>query len=326
MIRPAPPILTFGHMDNAFINAVTAGKRTTHPLVAVVLAQLIYAAGVVMGMALTPLLGSLLPGTPQGPVLAAVLLLSVVLGHAPIFALLWLWTRFYEKRPFVSLGLTWGRGAWRRHLIGFGLGAAFIAGWLALQYATGNLRVDGSRWNSALLYLLPVAYLARVIMIAIEEILYRGWILQSAGARWGVPAGIAVSSAAFALFHFVGPLMLIAPLHTFHWVLATNLVLWSVLAALLTLTGRGLWAAMAFHATPLWLASYAFVVVVPGQRLPDMAVFLLSQPKASPLAGEAALAGPFTGLPTTLLLAVLCAGAFAVYLRRSRARELTAAA
>ncbi|MEU8148518.1 CPBP family intramembrane glutamic endopeptidase [Nonomuraea sp. NPDC048901] len=313
-------------MNNAFVNASTAGKRGTHPLVAVLLAQLIYAAGIVIGMALLLPLGMLFPGRQSGPLFAVLLVLTTVIQHAPIFVLLWLWTRFYEKRPFASLGLAWGRGAWRQHLIGFGLGAAFIAGWLALQYVTGNLRVDGSRWNFALLYLLPVAYLARVIMIAIEEILFRGWILQSAGARWGVPAGIAVSSGAFALFHFVGPLMLIAPLHTFHWVLATNLVLWSVLAALLTLTGRGLWAAMAFHATPLWLATYAFVVAVPGQRLPDMAVLLLSQPKASPLAGEAALAGPFTGLPTTLLLAVLCAGALAVYLRRSRVREVTAAA
>ncbi|MFD1544334.1 CPBP family intramembrane glutamic endopeptidase [Nonomuraea guangzhouensis] len=310
-------------MNNAFVDASTAGKRGTHPLVAVLLAQLIYAAGVVIGMALLLPLGMLFPGRQSGPLFAVLMLLTTVIQHAPIFVLLWLWTRFYEKRPFASLGLAWGRDAWRQHLIGFVLGTAFIAGWLALQYATGNLRVDGSLWDSALIYLLPVAYLARVMMIAIEEILYRGWILQSAGARWGVPAGIALSSAAFALFHFVGPLMLIAPLHTFHWVLATNLVLWSVLGALLTLTTRSLWAAMAFHATPLWLATYVFAVGVPGQRPPDMAVLLLSQPKASPLAGEAALAGPFTGLPTTLLLALLCAGALAVYLRRSRVEPPT---
>ncbi|WP_433513404.1 lysostaphin resistance A-like protein [Nonomuraea sp. CA-143628] len=311
-------------MDNAFVNAATAGKRTTHPLLAVLLAQLIYAAGIVIGIALLLPLGMLFPGRHSGPLFAVLMLLQIVIQHAPIFVLLWLWTRFYEKRPFASLGLSRGRDAWRQHLIGFGLGAAFIAGWLGLQYATGNLSVDGSLWSSALVYLLPVSYLARLIMIAIEEILFRGWILQSAGTRWGVPAGIALSSAAFALFHFVGPLMLIWPLHTFHWVLATNLVLWSVLGALLTLTTRSLWATMAFHATPLWLASNAFVVAVPGQPKPDMAVLLLSQPKASPLAGEAALAGPFTGLPTTLLLALLCAGALVVYRRRSRVEPLTA--
>lgn len=119
--------------------------------------------------------------------------------------------------------------------------------------------------------------------------------------------------------------MLITPLHTFHWVLATNLVLWSVLAALLTLTTRSLWAAMAFHTTPLWLNSLVFVVPESGRPLPDMAVLLLSQPKASPLAGEAATAGPFTGLPTTFLLAVLCLGALAVYRRRSRVEPLAAA-
>jgi hypothetical protein len=131
-----------------------------------------------------------------------------------------------------------------------------------------------------------------------------------------VPAGVAVSSAAFALFHFAGPLMLLGPLHTFHPVLAVNLVLWSVLAALLTLTGRSLWAAMAFHAAPLWLASHVFMVAAPGGRAPEPPVVLLSQPGASPWAGEAALAGPFTGLPTTLLLAVLCAAAYAVHRRR----------
>ncbi|MEV6150787.1 CPBP family intramembrane glutamic endopeptidase [Nonomuraea sp. NPDC052129] len=313
-------------MDNAFVKAATAGKRMTHPLLAVLLAQLIYAGGVLIGAVLLLPINRLFPSSQSGPFLAVATFLQVVIQHAPVFALLWLWTRYYEKRSFVSLGFMWSRGAWRQHLLGFGLGNAFIAGWLALQYAIGNLEVDGSRWNAALLYLLPTYYLSRVIMISIEEILYRGWILQSAGARWGVPAGIAVSSAAFALFHFVGPLMLIAPLHTFHWVLATNLVLWSVLAALLTLTGRSLWAAMAFHATPLWLGTSVFAVTTQGQRPPSMTVLLLSQPKASPLTGEGALAGPFTGLPTTLLLAVLCAGALAAYLKRSRARELTAAA
>ncbi|MFI7152796.1 hypothetical protein ACIBO2_48420 [Nonomuraea sp. NPDC050022] len=76
---------------------------------------------------------------------------------------------------------------------------------------------------------------------------------------------------------------------------------------------------------PLWPAISVVAVTTQGQRSPSMTVLLLGQPKASPLTDEGALAGPFTGLPTTLLLAVLCAGALAVCLKRSRARELTAA-
>ncbi|MDX3099807.1 CPBP family intramembrane glutamic endopeptidase [Nonomuraea angiospora] len=293
--------------------------RDTHPLLAVLLAQLIYAAGVVAGIALAALLTRpFAEAAPSGPLIAVVTLLQTVAGHAPIFLLLWAWLRFYERRPFASLGLPWGRTAWRWHAAGFGLGAAFIAGWLALQYAMGNLRIEdtfaGSAAGVSALYLLPMFYLSRIGMIAIEEILYRGWLLRTGTARWGTTAGVAVSSAAFALFHFVGPLMLITPLHRFHWVLALNLVLWSVLAALLTLTSGNLWAAMAFHATPLWLTSQVFVVN--DGRPQVLAMVLLSQPKASPLMGEAALAGPFTGLPTTLLLALLCAGALAVHLRR----------
>ncbi|TDE41709.1 CPBP family intramembrane metalloprotease [Nonomuraea mesophila] len=257
-------------------------------------------------------------------------MLQQVIGHAPIFLLLWAWVRFYERRPFAaSLGLTWGRLAWKQHAAGFGLGVAFIAGWLALQAAIGNLGVDGTMAApgvpvAALAYLLPAFYLSRIVMISIEEILYRGWILRSATARWGAPAGIAISSGAFALFHFAGPLMLIFPLHRFTWVLAANLVLWSVLAALLTLMGGSLWAALAFHATPLWLASHVFVVTAPGQGTPPLAIVLLSQPQASPLLGEPATAGPFTGLPTTLLLALLCGAAYATY-RRRRTRVTPAA-
>ncbi|MFG3437121.1 CPBP family intramembrane glutamic endopeptidase [Nonomuraea sp. NPDC047897] len=297
----------------------TGSVRDTHPLLAVLLAQLIYAAGVVAGSLLVAVLARPFAGTtPSGPLIAVVTLLQTAVGHAPIFLLLWAWLRFYERRSFASLGLTWGRSAWRWHGAGFGLGVAFIAGWLALQYAIGNLRIEdtfaGSAAGASVLYLLPVFYLARIGMIAIEEILYRGWLLRTGMARWGVAAGIAVSSAAFALFHFAGPLLLVMPLHRFHWVLALNLVLWSVLAALLTLMSGNLWAATAFHATPLWLASQVFVVG--DGRPPAIAVVLLSQPKGNPLMGEAALAGPFTGLPTTLLLALLCAGALAVHRRR----------
>ncbi|MEO3792115.1 CPBP family intramembrane glutamic endopeptidase [Nonomuraea sp. B10E15] len=299
--------------------------RDTHPLLTVLLAQLIYAAGLLAGMLLFRTLGALLAGTqPSPPLIAVFAVLQPVLGHAPIFLLLWAWVRFYERRPFAaSLGLTWDGLAWRQHAAGFGLGTAFIAGWLALQAAIGNLRVDDTLVASgtplaALAYLLPAFYLGRIVMISIEEILYRGWILRSATTRWGTTAGIAISSGAFALFHFAGPLMLISPLHRFTWVLAANLVLWSVLAALLTLMGGSLWAAMAFHATPLWLASLVFVVAAPGQGPPQLAMVLLSQPQASPLLGEPATAGPFTGLPTTVLLALLCGAAFAAYRRRGR--------
>lgn len=295
--------------------ARVAGKRATHPILVVVLAQLIYAVGMALGILLLWPVTLVVPPPSSESMRVVVGFVQVVLMHAPIFCLLWLWLRYYERRPFLSLGITFGPGAWRQHALGFGFGLAFVAGWVALQSLIGNLRVEEWWREPVLLLWLPLAYLTRILMISIEEILYRGWMLQSVSERWGVPAGVAVSSGAFALFHFASPLMILGPMHDFHWVLALNLVLWSVFAALLTLIGRSLWAAFAFHAAPLWLATNV-VVAIDGQWQPGWAAVIVSHPKGSPLLGEAAKAAMTTGLPTTALFAALCVGAFLVYRRR----------
>lgn len=294
------------------------GKRETHPIVVVLLAQLIYAVGLVLGiLVFWPI--TLVVRQAGGSAGVLFSLAATIVGHAPIFGVLWLWLRYYERRSFLSLGITFGPGAWRQHALGFGFGMAFVAGWVLLQSLIGNLRVEEWWREPVLLLWLPVGYLNRILMISIEEILYRGWMLRSVSERWGVPAGIAVSSGAFSLFHFASPLMLLGPAHTFTWVLALNQVLWSMFAALLTLMGRSLWAAFAFHATPLWMTTNVIAAVENGGSSPEWAAVVVSQPEGNSLLGETARAGLFTGLPTTALLAVLCVGAFLVYRKRAAA-------
>ncbi|PRX91736.1 CPBP family intramembrane glutamic endopeptidase [Allonocardiopsis opalescens] len=308
---------------NPFVRSGAAGRRTTHPLLALVLVSVIYAIGTVLGTLLITPFAMLFPEEPTGHPAFAMRLVFTVLQHAPIFVLLWLWLRFYERRGFGTLGLRLERGAWSRHALGFGIGLAFVLGWLGLQFLLGNLRLE--RWvqvpdaaAALLLVWIPVMYLNRLIMIAIEEILFRGWLLQTTAVRWGVPAAVAFSSAGFALFHFVNPLsLLFGTAHHFHWALAANLLLWSVLAALLTLAGRSLWAAVALHAVPLWFTTWGLVSFES-----PLAVAWFSHPHASRLLGGEGNAGPFEGYPATILLALAVAVTALVLWRRAARTEV----
>lgn len=325
------PISPEGPQNTHFV-AAKSGRRLSGLFIVILLLLTLYDLGSLMGFVPLAGVGLLIRQVPlleslfmdEGLFSSTVgLLLQQVLAFAPIYLLLWAWLRFYEKRPFFSLGLKVNSAALGQHLRGVLVALAMVGGWVAIQAASGHLAFEG--WMdlgpvglAGFAAILLATYLGRAFQIGIEEALFRGWALQAIGARYGAVAGILLSSAFFSVFHFFHIMTLfgIGDLHD-PWppVLAVNTFLWAVFAALWVLYEGSLWGVIALHAAALW--SYEYVFGFGGS--PSLLDMRLVDP--SYLSGGVGHAAAFEGLPAT---AVFGAGILVLLLLSRRKRRLAA--
>ncbi|ASU83175.1 CPBP family intramembrane metalloprotease [Nocardiopsis gilva YIM 90087] len=311
-----------------FIAAGASGRRVTHPLLVIVLAQVLYVIGLLPSLFL---IGPLLEWIPQisGSNLVVAALVGIarpIVGFLPFYAVLWLWLRFYERRTFSSTGFAFDRTLVTGLLAGFALAVAFVAALIGVGLAAGTVRWHGAvifgQEGAAVVLLFALVFtVAKVVEIGIEEQLYRGWMLQAVGARWGKAAGVLVSSFFFALFHFFFIGYFVLPglrSHEAHWVLMLNIFLWAVFAALVTLRTRSLWTAVGFHAAALTIPVLLLTLATPDtvDGAAGLLVFVIENP--SHYTGGVGFAGPFEGLAATVVLLVLVAVAAVLEWRSSR--------
>nr|BBH90464.1 abortive infection protein [Thermosporothrix sp. COM3] len=169
------------------------------------------------------------------------LIASLFTFGLPLF-LLWIWVRWYEKRPFWALGFEWRRGVWRKLLFGLliGLVAALISGYAA--YALGLVRVLGGLsqpFSAALLLAFLVQLLSYVIQSSAEEIEIRGWLFPLLGRHFGVLTGLLLQALVFLFIHSLNEAL--SPLY-----LLFTLV-FGVFAGLYVLYEGSLWGICALH-------------------------------------------------------------------------------
>ena len=146
--------------------------------------------------------------------------------------------RYFDRRSVASLGFA-ARGPWVRL---FCLGILFGAGMQAvvnvILWASGSARVIGHASLASDVRLIPVAIAILIPAAFVEEMSFRGYILQNLWEDWGLVPAVIVSSIAFAPLHIFNP----------HW--RERLLL--TLAGLVTFA---LWACMSLVWTKsLWLA------------------------------------------------------------------------
>lgn len=310
-----PPEKSFGPeaSDDTHFVAARSGRRLSNILVVVLLLLTLYDLGALMGFAPLAGVGLLIRQVPlleslfmdEGLFSSTVgFLLQQVLYFAPTYLLLWAWLRFYEKRPFSSLGLKIDSAALGQHLRGVLVALVMVGGWVGIQAASGHLSFEG--WMdlgpvglAGFAAILLATYLGRAFQIGIEEAFFRGWALQAIGVRHGAVAGIFLSSVFFSFFHFFHIMTLfgIGELHD-PWppVLAVNIFLWAVFAALWVLYEGSLWGVIALHAAALW--SYEYVFGFGGS--PSLLDMRLVDP--SYLTGGVGHAAAFEGLPATAMI------------------------
>lgn len=118
------------------------------------------------------------------------------------FLALWIATRFIDRKPLMSIGLSWENKA-KEMLIGLGFAFAFIAGLFLVLMAVGAIKFTGYEgFKPGVIIVSMMLFLAAFD----EEIIFRGYILNSmmdsSKNRWIALGG---SSLLFALMHAANP-------------------------------------------------------------------------------------------------------------------------
>ncbi len=158
------------------------------------------------------------------------------LAAAAILAAAWIAVRFVDRRPFATFGLA-GRRWGADFAAGTALGGALMALSVALAWASGwaeRIEAVGFSWSA--LALMGAAVLLGALT---EEVLVRGYMLQTLLARAGAWTSLVVSSILFALLH-AGTLRG-APLP------ALNLFAAGIFLGLAYLVTRNLWLPIGIH-------------------------------------------------------------------------------
>jgi membrane protease YdiL (CAAX protease family) len=227
-----------------------SGWRVTVYLFAFVLSA--FLLSVIGQTALASLQFESAPGTSIFLVTNAVLSLvaAIVIG--------WLCAKYLERLPFRSLGLAFTNG-WLKHLlIGSIVGASTLGLAVFIAFIFGGLRfsVNSDSTPTEIAYSLAVSFLVFGAAAAFEEVLFRGYILQTfarAGLAW---LAIILTSFFFCLVHMGNP--------NSDFISSTNTLLAGFWFGIAYLKTRDLWFVWGLHLMWNWTQGFIFGIEVSG--------------------------------------------------------------
>ena len=240
-------------------------------------------------------------------------LISAFIG---IYILVGLWARFYEQRPFVSLGL-------ERDQILFKFGRGFLlgAGMFVLVVVpgiwTGIFSLNAGPFLGMSTFIgTGLMLLGWLVQGPAEELIFRGWILPVVAVKYRVWLGILISSVMFALVHGLNPG--IAPLALF------NLFLFGLFTALYALYEEAIWGVCGLHAVWNWVQGNIFGLEVSGSRLGEVSFVVVIE--TGPDAVTGGTFGPEGGLLVTMMLlaAIVVIGLLARRKQRASVQQTSA--
>ncbi|MDX9991833.1 MAG: type II CAAX endopeptidase family protein [Anaerolineales bacterium] len=219
---------------------------------------------------------------------------QLIASFGGIFLFLWLWTKFFEKRRFASLGLEKANALFR-YLRGLGIGVAMFSGAVGLLAVFGFVRIETGQPAMQGLPALGgvlIVLIGWLVQGAGEELLTRGWMLPVLSVRYKPWLGIVVSSLFFAILHGLNPnLSLIA---------LVNLTLFGLFAAFYALREGSLWGVCALHSAWNWVQGNIFGLEVSGSSAGGGTLFNLLETGPDWFTGGPF--GPEGGLAVSALL------------------------
>lgn len=222
--------------------------------------------------------------------------LQLVFSFAGIFLFLWLWLKFYEKRPFHTLGFE-KNGALLQYGRGLLLGALLFGGAVGLMELFGFVErqavpLQTDQTGLAALGGVLLVALGWVVQGAGEEVLTRGWMLPVLGARARPWIGIVVVSLFFSLLHGLNPNLSVLAM--------VNLALFGLFAAFYALREGSLWGICALHSVWNWIQGNVFGFEVSGTNAGGGTLFKFVETGPDWFTGGAF--GPEGGLAVSLML------------------------
>ncbi|MGE0078479.1 MAG: CPBP family intramembrane glutamic endopeptidase [Bacteroidales bacterium] len=186
-------------------------------------------------------------------------LISGLLQFIFFILAVWFYTSTVEKRSFHSLGFFNNRRL-KNYLRGLLIGISLITiSFVIISFVTTTNIVFSFNFNiSSILSILSVLAFF-LIQGASEEIVFRGWFLQSVAVRHWPWLGIVLSTFLFALVHMANP--------NFNLIAGVNILLIGFLLALLALYDGSLWSVCGFHSAWNFSMNSIFGINVSGNKL-----------------------------------------------------------
>jgi membrane protease YdiL (CAAX protease family) len=154
--------------------------------------------------------GILLFLTPLSPMkLTNSMLANQLIQLVTFTGSIYLARRLLDRRSFVSLGLRWDRAAIRDVFVGIGIAAVMMALIFVIHWAVGWLTFESFAWQTRReSFVLEHTLLALLIFVLVgwnEELLSRGYHLQTLESGLNRFWGVLLSSAVFAVLHLANP-------------------------------------------------------------------------------------------------------------------------
>ena len=280
------------------------GKRLTH-IAAVIPLSIVFTfisqmgvipvvvvMGILYGFTETGISTPELPALIEGFWMAMQLISSFIL----VYVILWAWLKFFEKRPFWTLGYEL-KDAVKQYARGFLFGMLMFVGSVTILGAFGSVAfesVNPSQQGVVAIGGVLLVLFGWIIQGGAEEVLIRGWVLPVIGARYKPWIGLLVSSLIFATLHGLNPNLSAIAL--------INLALFGVFAGLYAMREGSMWGISALHSVWNWVQGNFFGFEVSGTQAEGGTLINLMETGEDWLTGGAF--GPEGGLAVTIVLVI----------------------
>lgn len=174
-------------------------------------------------------------GTEKGE--ASVLNFGILYGFIGllIFVFTWLMRKFIDRKSFVSLGFDW-KGYSNEAGLGFFGALAILGVGSLILVATGYISFISASFNINAL-LIEIAIM--IVVAFVEELLFRGYLLNNLLQSVNKWMALAITSVLFALFHETNPNVTVFAI--------INIVLAGLLLGLNYIFTKNLWFGICFH-------------------------------------------------------------------------------
>lgn len=230
--------------------------------------------------------------TAEGLWMAVFLIFSFIF----MYFILWAWLKFFEKRPFWTLGYEL-KNAVKQYARGFLFGMLMFVGSVAILSVFGSVAFesgDSSKQGVAAIGGVILVLFGWIIQGGAEEVLIRGWVLPVIGARYKAWLGLLISSLIFSLLHGLNPNLSAIAL--------INLALFGVFAGLYAMREGSMWGISALHSVWNWVQGNFFGFEVSGTQADGGTLINLMETGEDWLTGGAF--GPEGGVAVTIVLLI----------------------
>ncbi|WP_008825470.1 CPBP family intramembrane glutamic endopeptidase [Haloplasma contractile] len=201
-----------------------------------------------------------------------------------------LYVLLIEGRSTKSLGFS-KRYAIKDYVIGYLVGIGLFSFIMFILYITNSMNYEGLLGGGTLL--LVLFFLGFIIQGMSEEVMLRGYLMNSLGARHNLVIATIINSSIFGVLHLLNPNGSVLSI--------LNIILFGVFASVYALKFSNIWGIGALHSAWNFVQGNVFGLEVSGQQM-DASILKFSANGNELLNGGSF--GPEGGLITTIVLII----------------------